>query len=103
MMAEPPLSLGTLPPNSLLSPSISSPQTPTGSSKGPSALATKLTSVLSTSYSDTEFRDALALLDERGLRNDAKDRRQIRLDLLKEVIGSNAEIIHEFGRVAEVG
>lgn len=66
-----------------------------------SPLATKVTSVLSTSYSDTEFRDALTLLDQRGVQNDAETRRRIRLDLQKEVIDSNGEVITEFGRVAE--
>ena len=70
--------------------------------KGVSPLASKVTSVLSTSYSDTEFRDALALLDQRGIKNDAETRRRIRLDLQKEVIDSNGEVIAEFGRVAEV-
>lgn len=70
--------------------------------KGVSPLSSKVTSVLSTSYSDTEFRDALALLDERGIKNDAETRRRIRLDLQKEVIDSNGEVISEFGRVAEV-
>lgn len=78
---------------------------PSPSTSGPKAstpLASKVTTVLSTSYSDTEFRDALALLDERGLHNDAETRRQIRMDLQKEAIDSNGEIISDFGRVAEV-
>ena len=69
---------------------------------GTSALSSKITSVLSTSYADTEFREALFLLDERGLQNVAENRRRLRLDLQKEVIDSNGEIIHEFGKVAEV-
>lgn len=85
----------------LLSPE--SPSTPTSSSlKGLGALASKVTTVLSTSYSDAEFRDALALLDQRGVKNDAETRRQIRLGLQKEVIDSNGEIIDELGSVAEV-
>ncbi|KEY64357.1 hypothetical protein S7711_06386 [Stachybotrys chartarum IBT 7711] len=83
---------GLLPPPS---PGLSS----TG--KGMSPLASKVTAILSTSYSDTEFRNALELLDERGISNDATSRRQIRLKLQKEVIDSNGEIIDEFGRVAE--
>lgn len=80
-----------------------SPAVPTSPGfKGASPLASKVTTVLSTSYSDTEFRDALALLDERETHNDAETRRQIRLDLQKEVIDCNGEIIGEFGRVAEV-
>lgn len=37
------------------------------------------------------------------MRNDAETRRRVRLDLQKEVIDSNGEVIAEFGRVAEVG
>ncbi len=58
--------------------------------------------MLSSSYADTEFREALALLDERGVSNTPETRRQLRLDLQKEVIDSNGEIIDEFARVAEV-
>jgi hypothetical protein len=65
-------------------------------------LSSKLTSVLSASYADSDIRDALSLLDKRDLKNDAETRRQLRLDVQKEVIESNGEIIHEFGHVAEV-
>jgi hypothetical protein len=41
-------------------------------------------------------------LDERGVQNTAETRRQLRLDLQKEVIDSNGEIIDEFAKVAEV-
>lgn len=57
--------------------------------------------MLSTSYADTEFRESLALLDERGISNSAETRRQLRLDAQKEVIDSNGKIITEFGRVAD--
>lgn len=72
-------------------------------SKGPTPLASRVTSVLSTSHSDTEFRDALALLDSRNIVNDAETRRQIRMSLQKEVLDGNGEIVGEFGKVAEVG
>lgn len=78
------------------------PQTP-ATPRGLTPLTSKVTSVLSTTHSDTEFRDALNLLDERGIQNDAETRRRVRLDLQKEVIDSNGEVIAEFGRVAEVG
>jgi hypothetical protein len=78
------------------------PQTP-ATPRGFTPLTSKVTSVLSTTHSDTEFRDALTLLDERGIQNDAETRRRVRLDLQKEVIDSNGEVIAEFGRVAEVG
>ncbi|KAF4976090.1 hypothetical protein FZEAL_7200 [Fusarium zealandicum] len=78
------------------------PSTPsTQGPKGLTPLASKVTSVLSTTHSDTEFRDALSLLDQRGIQNDAETRRRVRLDLQKEVIDSNGEVIAEFGRVAE--
>jgi hypothetical protein len=78
------------------------PSTPGGSSlRSSNPLSSKVTSVLSTSYADAEFRDALALLDERNISNSAETRRQLRLDVQREVIESNGEIITEFGRVAE--
>jgi hypothetical protein len=65
-------------------------------------LSSKVTSVLSASYADSDIRDALALLDKRGLDNNAETRRQLRSDVQKEVIDSNGDIIKEFGLVAEV-
>lgn len=85
---------------------FSQPGTTTPSSlaaKTGNPLSSKATTVLSSSYADTEFRDALALLDERGVLNTAETRRQLRLDVQKEVIDSNGEIIDEFAKVAEVG
>lgn len=82
---------------------LPSPYSPgLSSNKGSLAFTSKVTSVLSTSYSDTEFRDALALIDERGVQNDAETRRHLRLELQKEVIDCNSVVIGEFGRVAEV-
>lgn len=102
MAADPPMSLD-LPMRSIGSAGLASPPTPSGTaSRGTNPLAAKVTTVLSTSYSDTEFRDALSLVDERGIQNDARTRRHIRLDLQREVIDSNGEIISEFGYVAEV-
>jgi conserved oligomeric Golgi complex subunit 6 len=77
------------------------PSTPGLPLRSANALSSKVTSVLSTSYADAEFRDALGLLDERGLGNSAETRRQLRLDVQKEVIESNGQVITEFGRVAE--
>lgn len=65
-------------------------------------LSSKVTSVLSASYADSDIRDALALLDKRNISNNAETRRQIRLDVQREIIESNGEIIQEFGHVAEV-
>jgi hypothetical protein len=65
-------------------------------------LSAKVTSVLSASYADSDLRDALDLLDKRNVENSAETRRQLRLDVQKEVIESNGDIIKEFGHVAEV-
>lgn len=65
-------------------------------------LSSRVTSVLSAGYTDPEIRDALALLDSRGLENNSETRRQLRLNVQKEVIQSNGEVIREFGHVAEV-
>ncbi|KAF2819804.1 oligomeric Golgi complex subunit 6 [Ophiobolus disseminans] len=75
---------------------------PLGSaSRGANALSSRITSVLSASYADLEIRDALETLDARGVRNTAETRRQIRLDVQKEVIQCNGEIVKDFGQVAE--
>ena len=79
------------------------PASPTASfSTSRSNLSSKVTSVLSASYADLEIRDALNLLDERGVESNAETRRQLRLDIQKDVIDSNGDIIREFGLVAEV-
>lgn len=66
------------------------------------ALSNRLTSVLSASYADSDIRDALETLSVRGIHNTAETRRQLRLDVQKEVVDSNAEIVRDFGNVAEV-
>ncbi|GKZ32714.1 Golgi transport complex subunit 6 [Aspergillus brasiliensis] len=65
------------------------------------ALSNRLTSVLSASYADSDIRDALETLSLRGIHNTAEVRRQLRLDVQKEVVDSNAEIVRDFGLVAE--
>ena len=67
-----------------------------------SALTTKITSVLSTSYVDADIREALRTLDENHIQNTPKARRRLRLDIQKEVIECNGEIVRDFGLVAEV-
>jgi hypothetical protein len=84
-----------------------SPQTPAtpgtpGTLRTLNPFSSKVTAVLSTSFADAEFRDALSLLDDRGLVNNPDTRRQLRLDLQKELIDSNGDIINQFGKVAEV-
>ena len=71
-------------------------------SRGANALSTRITSVLSASYADLEIRDALETLDARQVQNTAETRRQIRLEVQKEVIQCNGEIVKDFGEVAEV-
>lgn len=85
-------------------PSASSPLSPpaASSSQRSTALANKLTSVLSSSYADSDIRDALETLDARGVQNTPETRRQLRLDVQKEVIDCNGQIIQDFGQVAEV-
>ncbi|KAH8661632.1 oligomeric Golgi complex subunit 6 [Tricladium varicosporioides] len=79
--------------------SLTSPSSPQAVRSNP--LAAKVTSVLSASYVDTDIKDALSLLDKRGIKNSAQTRRQLRLDAQKEVIDSNGDIIRQFGQVAE--
>lgn len=84
---------------------IDSPLTPSGdglSARKSNVLATKLTNVLSSSYADREIRDALRLLDVRRVQNVEETRRNLRADAQKEVIDSNARIVDDFGKVAEV-
>jgi hypothetical protein len=72
------------------------------SNKGADLMVLKVASVLSTSYSDNDFRDAIFLADERLARGSARTRRLLRLDLLREAIDCNGEIIEEMGGVVEV-
>lgn len=81
-----------------------SPLSPTGAAVPRStALSNKLNSVLSASYADSDIRGALEILDGRGIQNTPETRRQLRLDVQKEVIDSNGKIVQDFGKVAEVG
>ncbi|KAK0113826.1 Golgi transport complex subunit 6 [Cadophora gregata] len=84
-----------------LSDGFDSPTSPTGTQPRSNPLASKVTSVLSASYADSDIRDALTLLDKRNTQNNAETRRQLRLDVQKEVLESNGDIIREFGQVAE--
>ncbi|MCJ1391969.1 Golgi transport complex subunit 6 [Xylographa bjoerkii] len=65
------------------------------------ALATKLSTILSTSFADADIREALRTLDERGTQNTPEFRRRLRLDAQREVIERNGDIIKDFGHVAE--
>ncbi|KAJ5082863.1 Conserved oligomeric Golgi complex subunit 6 [Penicillium argentinense] len=79
----------------------SSPLSPPTSQRS-TALSNRLTSVLSASYADSDIRDSLETLSIRGIHNTAETRRQLRLDVQKEVVDCNAEIVRDFGKVAEV-
>ena len=81
------------------------PSTPFGNaspSAKASAISSKITTLLSSSFADSDVRDALAILDARGVTNNAETRRNLRQDAQKEVIDCNVEIVADFGRVAEV-
>jgi hypothetical protein len=82
--------------------SVSSPSTPLESGPRSSALSSRITSVLSSSYADLDLRDALETLDARGFQNTQESRRNLRLDLQQEVIQCNGEVVRDFGLVAEV-
>lgn len=73
------------------------------SSKGSNPLASKVSAVLSTSYSDADFHGTVGLIDTRGIKNDGKTRRRLRLDLQKEVIEKNGKVLDDFGSVSDVG
>lgn len=90
-------------------PSLSSTRTPSPAGsplsppvQRPNALSNRITSVLSASYADSDLRDALGTLSLRGIHNTAETRRQLRLDVQKEVVDCNAEVVRDFGKVAEV-
>ncbi|KAL4874524.1 oligomeric Golgi complex subunit 6 [Aspergillus karnatakaensis] len=78
----------------------SSPLSPPAQERS-NALSNRLRSVLSVSYADSDIRDALETLSLRGVHNTAEVRRQLRLDVQKEVVDCNAEIVQDFGKVAE--
>lgn len=86
--------------NGANTPTVSSPFSPP--LQRPTALTNRLTTVLSASYADSDIRDSLETLSMRGIQNTAETRRQLRLDVQKEVVDCNAEIVKDFGKVAEV-
>lgn len=101
LMAASPFSPGSLTPTGASSP----PGTP-GASPAPArsgALLSRITTILSASYSDLGIRDALETLDARHVENTPETRRQLRLDVQRDVIQANGDIVHDFGEVAEVG
>ena len=65
-------------------------------------LSQKLSSVLSTSYADADIRDALRALDRRLTHNSPDSRRQLQINIQYDVIQTNAAIVNEFSKIAEV-
>jgi len=65
------------------------------------ALSNKLTSVLSSSYADSEIRDALRLYDARYGGKVGKDV-DLKYEAQKEVIEANGRIVDDFSKVAKV-
>lgn len=86
--------------NGANNPTVSSPLSPP--TQRSTALTNRLTAVLSASYADSDIRDSLETLSLKGIHNSAETRRQLRLDVQKEVVDCNAEIVKDFGKVAEV-
>nr|XP_023908633.1 conserved oligomeric Golgi complex subunit 6-like [Quercus suber]POF15611.1 conserved oligomeric golgi complex subunit 6 [Quercus suber] len=81
---------------------VLSPSSPaTAAAPRSNALQNRITTVLSASYADLDIRDTLAILDERGVRNSAETRRNLRLDIQQELIECNGEIVQDFARVAD--
>ena len=76
--------------------------TTSSTSQKASILSTKISSVLSSTYADSDIRDALQILDAKQAKNTLETRRAVRLDVQKEVIERNGDIINNFGEVAEV-
>lgn len=72
------------------------------SAKRNNALTSKLTSVLSSSYADSEIRDALRVFDGRYGRNELGSDFDLKYETQREVIEANARIIKDFSEVAKV-
>jgi len=66
------------------------------------ALSNKLTSVLSSSYADSEIREALRLYDVRYGQVEPEIDLDLRYQAQKEVIEANARIVDDFSQVAKV-
>lgn len=66
------------------------------------ALSNKLTSVLSSSYADTEIRDALRIYDARYGAQELTQDIDLKHEAQKRVIEGNARIVDDFSKVAKV-
>ena len=76
--------------------------TTSSTSQKANVLSSRISSVLSSSYADSDIRDALQILDSNKIQNTLETRRAVRLDVQKEVIERNGDIVKDFGEVAEV-
>jgi len=65
------------------------------------AVQNRISSILSTSYSDLETKNVLQTLDSRKITSN--DRKDLRLDLDQELIKSNGDVVKDFSQVAQVG
>lgn len=74
-----------------------------GAAKMESTLSTKITTLLSSSYSDLDLRDALHTLEttHKITKNSPATRRNLRLNVQREILDSNSAILDDFGQVAE--
>ncbi|KAK9479260.1 oligomeric Golgi complex subunit 6, partial [Lipomyces japonicus] len=63
-------------------------------------LSLKLAEILSTSYADSNIRDALVLLDKRIQDNTPEMRRQFRANVEAEVIEANGQVLEQFSKIA---
>lgn len=79
-----------------------SPEIDGSSGKRATALSAKISSALSTSYADSEIREALRLFDLRRAQTNNNDSYGLKALAEKEVIDSNAQVIDDFGHVAAV-
>ena len=75
-----------------------SPDGASSSSRRANALSMRISTVLSSSYADSELREALRLFDQRR----AQPGNNLKALAEKEVIDSNAQIVDDFGHVAAV-
>ncbi|RMZ75604.1 hypothetical protein DV737_g5215, partial [Chaetothyriales sp. CBS 132003] len=83
------------------SPAFSPTASDSLASRKANALSTKLATVLSSSYADSEIREALRLLDLRQGAHHDDIKHNLKANVQKEVIDANARILDDFGRVAE--
>ncbi|ETN46641.1 uncharacterized protein HMPREF1541_00827 [Cyphellophora europaea CBS 101466] len=70
-------------------------------SRSANALSTKLATVLSASYADSEIREALRLFDIRDVQSEYQKSQTLKSIAEKEIIDANARIVGDFGHVAE--